>query len=59
VPTLVLVGTEDALTPPAMSQNLAARIKGSRLVTIPGAGHLSNMEKPSEFTAAIAEFSRP
>jgi pimeloyl-ACP methyl ester carboxylesterase len=58
VPTLVIVGAEDALTPPAMSQCLASRISGSLLVTIPGAGHLSNMEKPLEFTTAVAEFLR-
>jgi pimeloyl-ACP methyl ester carboxylesterase len=58
VPTLVIVGAEDALTPPAMSQSLASRIKDSRLVTIPGAGHLSNLEKPAEFSAAVGEFLR-
>jgi pimeloyl-ACP methyl ester carboxylesterase len=58
VPTLVLVGADDALTPPAMSQNLAGRIPGARLVSIPGAGHLSNMEKPADFTAAVADFLR-
>jgi 3-oxoadipate enol-lactonase len=56
VPTLVIVGAEDALTPPAMSQGLAGRIAGAKLVTIPGAGHLSNLEKPAEFTAAVREF---
>ena len=56
VPTLVIVGSDDALTPPAMSQSLAGRIAGAKLVTIPGAGHLSNLEKPAEFTAALRQF---
>jgi 3-oxoadipate enol-lactonase len=53
---LVIVGAEDTLTPPAMSQSLATRINDSRLVTIPGAGHLSSMERPAEFTAAVRQF---
>ncbi|HEY1376089.1 MAG TPA: alpha/beta fold hydrolase [Gemmataceae bacterium] len=56
VPTLVIVGAEDALTPPAMAQSLAGRITGAQLVTIPGAGHLSNVEKPDEFTDAVRRF---
>jgi pimeloyl-ACP methyl ester carboxylesterase len=56
VPTLVIVGSEDTLTPPAMSHSLADRITGARLVTIPGAGHISNMEKPAEFAAAMRDF---
>jgi pimeloyl-ACP methyl ester carboxylesterase len=56
VPTLVLVGEHDAITPPAMAQALAARIAGSKLVTVPGAGHLSNLENPGAFTAAVREF---
>ena len=39
-PALVLVGEKDALTPPALSEKLAAAIPGAKLVTIPGAGHL-------------------
>jgi 3-oxoadipate enol-lactonase len=56
VPTLVIVGAEDALTPPAMSQNLAAHIPGAKLVTIAGAGHMSNLEKPREFNDALRQF---
>jgi 3-oxoadipate enol-lactonase len=56
VPTLVIVGADDALTPPAMSQSLASRISGAKLLTIPGAGHLSNLEKPGEFTGAVRQF---
>jgi 3-oxoadipate enol-lactonase len=56
VPTLVLVGSEDALTPPAMSETLATGIAGARLVKIPGAGHLSNLEQPAAFNAAVRSF---
>jgi pimeloyl-ACP methyl ester carboxylesterase len=56
VPTLVIVGADDALTPPAMAERLARDIRGAKLVTISGAGHLSNLEKPSEFTDAVRRF---
>ncbi len=53
VPTLVVVGAEDTLTPPAMAQTLIEGIHGARLVTIAGAGHLANLEQPGAFTAAV------
>lgn len=56
VPTLVLVGEHDAVTPPLASANLSAQIRGSKLVHIPGAGHLSNAENPGAFNAAVREF---
>jgi pimeloyl-ACP methyl ester carboxylesterase len=55
-PTLVVVGEEDGLTPPAESEKMAAAVKGARLVRIPGAGHLPNVERPEPFTRALAEF---
>lgn len=55
-PTLVVVGEQDTLTPPAESEKLAKAIKGAKLVRIPGAGHLANLESPDAFHAAIAEF---
>ncbi|MBM4071297.1 MAG: alpha/beta fold hydrolase [Planctomycetes bacterium] len=58
VPTLVVVGSEDALTPPAMAETLAAGIADATLVIIPGAGHMSNLEEPEAFNAAIAGFLR-
>jgi pimeloyl-ACP methyl ester carboxylesterase len=58
VPTLVVVGQEDGLTPPAESEKLAAGIAGARLVQLPGAGHLSNLESPAAFTAALEPFLR-
>jgi pimeloyl-ACP methyl ester carboxylesterase len=56
VPTLVLVGRDDALTPPALAESLAARIPGARLEVIDGAGHLSNLERPDRFNAALRAF---
>jgi pimeloyl-ACP methyl ester carboxylesterase len=56
VPTLVIVGEQDTLTPPALSEALAARIRGAKLVRIAGSGHLSNLEKPAEFNAAVRSF---
>ena len=52
---MVLVGSEDTLTPPAEAESLRNSIKGARLRNIEGAGHLSNMEQPEEFNAAIVE----
>ena len=56
VPTLVLCGEEDALTPVADSTALAAGIQGSRLVRIERAGHLSNLEAPEPFSQALNTF---
>jgi 3-oxoadipate enol-lactonase len=56
VPALVLCGEEDGLTPPADSDALHAGIKGSRLVMLPGAGHLSNIEAPAAFSDALNTF---
>ena len=55
-PTLVLVGAEDVVTPPADAAFLAENIPGAALVTIPGAGHLTNIEKPEAFNAALETF---
>lgn len=55
-PTLVVVGEQDGLTPPAEAEKLVAGIRGSRLVKIPDAGHLPAIESPEPFNAALAEF---
>lgn len=55
-PTLVVCGAEDILTPPAESEAMAAAVPGAELVILPGAGHLSNLESPMAFTAALARF---
>jgi pimeloyl-ACP methyl ester carboxylesterase len=56
VPTLVIVGADDALTPPALSQAMTQAIPGARLVQIAGAGHLSNLEQPAAFNDAVRAF---
>ena len=58
VPTLVVVGGEDSITPPADSEAMSAKIEGARLVVVEGAGHLSNVERPEEFDRALVEFLR-
>lgn len=56
VPTLVVVGAEDQVTPPVLSEGLAAGIPGAELVVIPEAGHLANQEQPAAFNQAVARF---
>jgi 3-oxoadipate enol-lactonase len=53
VPTTVIVGSGDTLTPPPMSEAMVAAIPGAELVVLDGAGHLSNLEAPDGFTAAL------
>ncbi len=56
IPALVLVGDGDTLTPPELSHEMHAGIAGSRLVVVPGSGHLSTMEKPDEVNAALRDW---
>ena len=55
-PTLVLVGEEDWLTPPALARELAERIPGARLQILPGAGHALHIERAPEFNATVRAF---
>jgi pimeloyl-ACP methyl ester carboxylesterase len=55
-PTLVICGTEDRLTPPKYSEYLNRAIRGSRLLSVPDAGHLVPLEKPEEVSRAIEAF---
>jgi len=55
-PTLVLVGAEDVLTPPAEATTMAAAIPRARLDVIPQAGHLANLENPAALNAALRAF---
>ena len=55
-PTLILVGADDGVTPPSVSEALHAAIAGSELVIIEAAGHLSSLEQPAAFGAALARF---
>jgi 3-oxoadipate enol-lactonase len=54
-PVLFMVGEKDGTAPAAM-KDMHARLKGSKYVELAGAGHISNMDRPAEFTKAIAEF---
>jgi len=56
LPTLVLVGEEDQGTPVAAARTIHQGIKGSELVIIPSASHLSNVEQPEVFTKAVTGF---
>jgi pimeloyl-ACP methyl ester carboxylesterase len=53
---LVICGEEDKPTPPALSEALHALIPHSRLEIIHRAGHLTNLERPAEFNAAVQGF---
>jgi pimeloyl-ACP methyl ester carboxylesterase len=57
-PTLVLVGDEDQLTPPALAHEMANGIRGARLVVVPECGHLSTMERPQAVTQALLDWMR-
>ena len=56
VPTLVVVGEHDALTPPEIARSMHEHIGRSEMVVVPEAGHLSNLESPDVFTGALARF---
>jgi pimeloyl-ACP methyl ester carboxylesterase len=56
VPTLVVCGEEDTITPIPESELLQREIAKSRLAVIPKAGHLSNLERPSPFNEALLAF---
>jgi pimeloyl-ACP methyl ester carboxylesterase len=56
VPTLVLSGEEDGLIPPLDSHEMATAIPGSDFLVVPGAGHLSPIERPDAFTEALRGF---
>jgi len=56
VPALVVVGEEDVLTPPPLASAMAARIARAQASVIPAAGHLSSLEQPAAFNAALTAF---
>lgn len=58
VPTLILVGREDPITPLADSQLMHEKIAGSRLEIIEKAAHVSNLEQPEKFNDGLSEFLR-
>ncbi len=58
VPTLVVVGDADEVTPPAEAEAMASAIPDARLVAIPGAAHLSPVERADDVNAAIQDHLR-
>jgi 3-oxoadipate enol-lactonase len=56
VPTLIVVGAEDTLTPVKDSETMHAQISGSLINVIEGAAHVSNVERPAEFNRALGDF---
>lgn len=58
LPTLILCGEDDQLTPVKYSQSLQSRIKGSKMEVLPDAGHMVMMEAPELFNKKIGEFIR-
>jgi 3-oxoadipate enol-lactonase len=56
IPTLIIVGEEDLGTPVTASEAIKAKIVGSELEILKSAAHLSNMEQPEAFTAALTSF---
>lgn len=57
VPTLIVVGEEDPITPKSDAERMAGLQAQSTLVTIPRAAHLSNLERPREFNEAVRHFT--
>jgi pimeloyl-ACP methyl ester carboxylesterase len=55
-PALIVVGSLDTITPPADAEVMQREIRGSRLVVIEGASHVSNVERPDEFNRAFEKF---
>ena len=56
VPTLILVGEQDALTPPAAAQSMHSKIPNAELHILPNAAHMSNLENPHEFNQHLLAF---
>ena len=56
VPTLVVVGEADAITPPDVAERMAKAIPGAKLEVIPGAGHMAPMEQPEQVSRAMERF---
>ncbi len=58
VPTLLLYGDADPRSPLSVAEDLHAAIPTSRLVVLPGVGHMSNLEAPARFNSEVRSFLR-
>jgi pimeloyl-ACP methyl ester carboxylesterase len=56
VPTLVVVGEEDTLSPPSDAEEMVTAIPGAQIAVLPGAGHISAAERPDEFNNVVCDF---
>jgi len=56
VPTLLICGSEDRMTPPNRSEYLQAKIEGAKLHIVNGAGHMAMIEQPDEVASQLSEF---
>jgi pimeloyl-ACP methyl ester carboxylesterase len=56
VPTLVIVGDQDVISPPAEMQAIAAAIPNASFVVIPNSGHMTTMENPEAVNVALTRF---
>ena len=57
-PTLVVVGADDAITPPPFAEEMARGIAGARLEIVADCGHLSTLERPAETSALLESWLR-
>ncbi len=57
VPTLIIVGSDDPITPPDMATRMHSMIRDSHLVIVPDAAHAANVERPERVNAAIMEWA--
>ena len=58
IPTLLIVGEEDVLTPPPAMQSVAAQLPHARFITVPGCGHSVYFERADEFNRLVGSFLR-
>lgn len=58
VPTLLIWGESDTRSPLSVARQFEQAIDGAKLVVLPGAGHMSNLEQPEQFNTAVREFCR-
>jgi len=59
VPVQLIFGEHDRLSPPSIGEEMVGLIADARLAVLEGAGHLSNLERPAEFNAALRAFLNP
>jgi len=57
LPSLVICGEEDKMTPPALSQEIAADLRGAQACFIKSAGHMVMMENPESFNQSLIAFA--